>query len=70
MTYEEFARMAATPTEQGENARNQESRDQDKGKGAMEQDQNNQGGNTSMKGQLGHRDQDAELKDADSNLPG
>ncbi len=70
MTHEEFARMAGTPAEQGENARNHKSRDQDKGKGAMEQDQNNQGGNTSMKGQLGHRDEDAELKDADSNLPG
>jgi hypothetical protein len=46
------------------------SSDQDKGKGAMEQDQNNEGGNTSMQGQLGHRDQDADLKDADSNLPG
>jgi hypothetical protein len=46
------------------------SSDQDKGKGATEQDQNNEGGNTSMQGQLGHRDQDADLKDADSNLPG
>jgi hypothetical protein len=48
----------------------QQSRDQDKGKGAMEQDQNNEGGNTSMQGQLGHRDENAELKNADSNLPG
>ena len=48
----------------------QQSRDQDRGKGAMEEDQNNEGGNTSMQGQLGHRDEDAELKDADSNLPG
>jgi hypothetical protein len=47
-----------------------ESKDQDRGKGAMEQDQNNEGGNTSMQGQLGHRDEDADLKDADSNLPG
>jgi hypothetical protein len=46
------------------------SKDQDKGKGATEQDQNNEGGNTSMQGQLGHRDQDTDLKDADSNLPG
>jgi hypothetical protein len=46
------------------------SSDQDKGKGATEEDQNNEGGNTSMQGQLGHRDQDADLKDADSNLPG
>jgi len=48
----------------------QRSRDQDKGKGAMEQDQNNEGGNTSMQGQLGHRDENSELKNADSNLPG
>jgi hypothetical protein len=44
--------------------------DQDQGKGAVEQDQNNQGGNTSMSGQLGHRDEDAELKGADSDLSG
>jgi len=30
----------------------QKSKDQDSGKGAMEQDQNNVGGNTSMQGQL------------------
>jgi hypothetical protein len=46
------------------------SRDQDQGKGAVEQDQLNQGGNTSMNGQLGHRDEDAELKDGDSDLSG
>jgi hypothetical protein len=46
------------------------SRDQDRGKGAMEQDQQNQGGNTSMQGQLGHRDEDAELKNADADLSG
>ena len=46
------------------------SKDQDRGKGAMEQDQQNQGGNTSMQGQLGHRDEDAELKDADADLSG
>jgi hypothetical protein len=46
------------------------SRDQDECKGATEQDQSNEGGNTSMQGQLGHRDEDADLKDADSNLPG
>jgi hypothetical protein len=48
----------------------EKSKDQDRGKGAMEQDQQNQGGNTSMQGQLGHRDEDVELKDADSNLAG
>jgi hypothetical protein len=48
----------------------QKSRDQDECKGAVEEDQNNEGGNTSIQGQLGHRDQDTDLKDADSNLPG
>ena len=46
------------------------SKDQDRGKGALEQDQNNEGGNTSIAGQLGHRDDDEELKDADSDLSG
>ena len=46
------------------------SKDQDWGKGAVEQDQNNEGGNTSMVGQLGHRDEDAELKNADSGFSG
>jgi hypothetical protein len=46
------------------------SRDQDKAKGAMERANNHPDGNTGMQGQLGHRDQDAELKDADSDLPG
>jgi hypothetical protein len=70
MTHEEFTRMAGNLAEPGESASIHRSKDQDKGKGAMEQDQNNEGGNTSMTGQLGHRDEDAELKDADSNLPG
>jgi len=48
----------------------EKSRDQDRGKGAMEQDQENEGGNTSMNGQLGHRDEDSELKNADSDLSG
>ena len=46
------------------------SKDQDRSKGAMEQDSQNEGGNTSMQGQLGHREEDAELKDADADLPG
>lgn len=46
------------------------STDQDRAKGATEQDSQNEGGNTSMQGQLGHRDEDAELKSADSDLPG
>ena len=46
------------------------SRDQDRGKGATEQDSQNQGGNTSMQGQLGHRDDHKELKNADHELAG
>ena len=42
-------------------------RDQDAGKGAVEQDDRT--GNTSMNGQLGHRDQDPMLKGADSDFP-
>jgi hypothetical protein len=45
-------------------------KDQDRGKEAIEQDQQNKGGNTSMQGQLGHRDEDEELKDADSDRSG
>jgi hypothetical protein len=44
-------------------------RDQDKMKGAVEQEDREQSGNTSMSGQLGHRDQDPMLKDADSDFP-
>ena len=45
-------------------------KDQDSGKGAVEQDEKTQtGGNTSMKGQLGHRDQDAMLKSSDTDFP-
>jgi hypothetical protein len=46
------------------------SRDQDRGKGATEQDPQNKGGNTSMQGQLGHRDENEQLKTADSDLSG
>ena len=46
-------------------------KDQDRSKGAVESDKNeNEDGNTNMQGQLGHRDKDKILKDADSNLPG
>jgi hypothetical protein len=48
----------------------EKSKDQDRSKGAMKQDSQNEDGNTSMQGQLGHRDQDADVKDADSNQPG
>jgi hypothetical protein len=44
--------------------------DQDRSKGAVEQDQQNEGGNTSMQGQLGHRDENAELKNADADQSG
>ena len=44
-------------------------RDQDREKGAMEQDERTQRGNTSMQGQLGHRDQDPMLKSADTDFP-
>jgi len=70
MTHEEFVRVARDLAEHGEGAPMEESRDQDQGKGAVEQDQTNTGGNTSMNGQLGHRDQDAELKKADSDRSG
>jgi hypothetical protein len=53
-----------------EKAPMEKTKDQDRGKGAMEHDQQNEGGNTSMQGQLGHRDEDAELKDADADLGG
>lgn len=43
--------------------------DQDLGKGAVEQDEPNEPGNTSMQGQLGHRDEDPMLKSADTDFP-
>jgi hypothetical protein len=58
------------PIVEQEKASMDKSKDQDRGKGAMEQGQRDHGGNTSMQGQLGHRDEDVELKDADSNLAG
>ena len=70
MTHEEFTRLASNLSDRGASAPIDKSRDQDRGKGAMEQDEKNQGGNTSMRGQLGHRDEDAELKSADSDLSG
>jgi hypothetical protein len=44
-------------------------KDQDREKGAVEQDERTQTGNTSMKGQLWHRDQDPMLKAADTDFP-
>jgi hypothetical protein len=43
--------------------------DQDRLKGALEQEEKNQAGNTSMRGQLGRRDQDPMLKAADTDFP-
>ena len=43
--------------------------DQDRLKGALEQEEKGQHGNTSMRGQLGHRDQDPMLKAADTDFP-
>lgn len=69
MTHEEFTRVAGDLAQLGRTSVDK-SRDQDHCKGAVEQDQKNQGGNTNMSGQLGHRDQNAELKAADSDLSG
>jgi len=44
-------------------------KDQDFGKGAVEQETRNQPTNTSLGGQLGHRDQDPMIKSNDSDFP-
>ena len=44
-------------------------RDQDAAKGATETEDAKAPGNTSPQEQLGHRDQDPMLKDADSDFP-
>ncbi len=46
-----------------------EGKDQDRFKGALEQDDRSQPGNNSLQGQLGHRDQDPMLKSADTDFP-
>jgi hypothetical protein len=43
--------------------------DEDAGKGAVEQDRPEESTNVSQAGQLGHRDQDPMLKDANSDFP-
>jgi hypothetical protein len=43
--------------------------DQDAAKGAVETDDHKEAGNTGMQDQLGHRDQEPMLKDADSDFP-
>jgi hypothetical protein len=70
MTHEEFVRVCGSQAQRVESAFMDKSKDQDRGKGAVEQDQANEGGNTSMSGQLGHRDEHEELKNADSDLSG
>ncbi len=44
-------------------------KDQDCGKGAVEQDRPNDPTNVSMQGQLGHRDPNPMIKSADSDYP-
>lgn len=44
-------------------------KDQDCGKGAVEQDSRTQPTNTSLAGQLGHRDQDPLIKSSDTDFP-
>jgi hypothetical protein len=44
-------------------------KDQDRSKGAVEQDDPQEAGNASLSGQLGHRDQDPLLKSNDTDFP-
>lgn len=44
-------------------------KDQDRSKGAVEQEERDPSDNTSMQGQLGHRDQDPILKSSDTDFP-
>jgi hypothetical protein len=44
-------------------------KDGDEGKGAVEQDRRDQQQNSSLKGQLGHRDQDPMIKGHDTDYP-
>ena len=47
----------------------QEKPDQDAAKGATETEDHKEAGNIGLQEQLGHRDQDPNLKDADSDFP-
>ncbi len=47
----------------------QNTHDQDKSKGATEDDNSTQPGNAALQGQLGHRDPDPIIKDAESDFP-
>jgi hypothetical protein len=53
----------------GDQRMSETTRDEDAGKGAVEQDKPQQDTNTSMAGQNGHRDQDPRLKSANSDFP-
>jgi len=44
-------------------------KDEDYGKGAVEQDDRTETTNTTLSGQLGHRDQDPLIKENDSDFP-
>lgn len=44
-------------------------KDQDRSKGAVEGEERDTSDNTSMQGQLGHRDQDPLLKSSDTDFP-
>ena len=46
-----------------------DTKDQDRFKGALEGGERGEPGNTSLRGQLGHRDEDPILKSADSDFP-
>jgi hypothetical protein len=43
--------------------------DPDRSKGAIEIEEHNRDGNLGLSEQLGHRDQDPRIKDADSDFP-
>lgn len=73
MTPEKVARNASNTAKREDHSSTPNPSDQDSGKGAVEDDQqdaNHETGNTSMRGQLGHRDSNPELKDADTDFPG
>jgi hypothetical protein len=46
-----------------------DTKDQDRFKGALDDEEHGPHGQTSMQGQLGHRDQDPMLKSADTDFP-
>jgi len=63
-------RVESVIVERRKNASIDKSEDQDRGKGAMEQDSQNQGGNTSMQVNWGTVMRMQNLKNADSDLSG